>query len=168
MSEPLKLLLVGPKGVGKSTAIECITERLSSPRAASRSLGTDIVAPLTAGQVTLPTLQVARLYAVPGEDCADYRLELLARDATGIAFLIDHCAQHAVRQLDRYLDRFTEHLQRCSAVVGVTHIEQTPGKPLERYHRLLTQRGLTYPVFPVDARESDDVLLMIQALLIGR
>lgn len=168
MSESLKLLLVGPKGVGKSTAIECITDQLTFLRAASRNVDTAMAVPLTAGQVTLPSQQVARLYAVPGQDCADYRLALLARNADGIAFLVDHRAQNALQQLASYLDRFTGHLSQCSAVVGVTHIEHIPGKPLERYHRLLAQRGVTYPVFPVDAREPDDVLLLIQALLAGR
>lgn len=166
MIDPAKLLLVGPKGVGKSTAIAAVANRVPSQRAAS--LGIEVAAPLAIGEVHLADGRAARLYGVPEQDFADYRLEILARDAHGLVFLIDQRDANALAQLNDYLDRFSFHLQHCPAVVAVTHSEAVAGKPLARYHALLAERELNYPVFPIDAREPDDVLLLVQALLASR
>ena len=50
-------------------------------------------------------------------------------------------------------------------VVGITRMELGKGLKLEEYRDVLTGFDLNIPVFEVDARQHDDVMMLVQALL---
>lgn len=169
MADALKLVFAGAVGAGKSTAIKTISaidivstdvRPISNPALAK---ATTTVA-MDYGELSLSDGTVAKLYGVPGQKRFDYMWNIVAHGAVGLAFMVNDRDINSCELLAEYFDAFAEHRKDCAVVIGVTHVEQALGKPLRKYHNLLQRLGLNYPVFPIDARQRDDVLLLIEAL----
>ena len=69
----------------------------------------------------------------------------------------------ALEDLKFYFQSFKEHLNNI--VVGVTHIDENPQHLLKPYKDWMQLNQLTMPIFAVDARKKDDVLVMVEALI---
>ena len=50
-------------------------------------------------------------------------------------------------------------------MVGVTHTDEKPDAPLQPYYDLLEERDMPLPVFSIDARRHDHIVMMLEALL---
>jgi hypothetical protein len=50
-------------------------------------------------------------------------------------------------------------------VIAITHIDRKPERTLSIYREWLANRKLNYPLFFVDARQQDDVLLLVETLI---
>lgn len=169
MIDSIKLVFAGSVGSGKSTAIKAISEidvvsTEVRPTDDVLALKNTTTVAMDYGEVSLSDDKVARLYGVPGQKRFDYMWNILARGAVGISFLVDDRDPQSCELLCEYFDAFAEHMQQSTVVIGVTHVEGKGSKPLEKYQQLLRSRNLRYPIFPIDARERKDVLLLIEAL----
>ena len=58
-------------------------------------------------------------------------------------------------------------LDKGAAVIGVTHVDIQTDCDLDGYFEALEARSLSTPVFPLDARNKDDVLVLVDALLVS-
>lgn len=88
---------------------------------------------------------------------------MLCKDAVGAVVLIDHSLKSAVDDLEYYVDAFKKHVSNI--VIGVTHIDQDPQQLLKKYRNWISMRNETLPLFAIDARQKDDVLMLIEALI---
>ena len=84
----------------------------------------------------------------------------------GIVLLIDNSRPDPLGDLDVYLDGFAGELQSMASVVGVGRHESHPEPGIDAFVQRLEARGLMLPVLPVDVRQRDDVLLLIDTLLV--
>ena len=50
-------------------------------------------------------------------------------------------------------------------IVGITHVDVDPQQLLKKYRDWMAMNNHVMPVFAVDARKKDDVLLMVEALI---
>ena len=53
-------------------------------------------------------------------------------------------------------------------VVGITHADEIGNDDhltLDRAFELLTERELNFPIFEVDAREKEDIMLLVETLI---
>lgn len=168
MSREYKLLFAGPMGAGKTTAIAAIsdappvvTEAANSDRAqhtkAQTTVGFDY------GEVALEGGDRLRLFGMPGQERFNFVWKMAGDGALGVVLLADNQRPDPLADLALYVEAFAAHAGRAAMVIGVGHSEVGPS--LSDYGDWLSARGLALPVFSVDVRRRDDVLLLLDALL---
>jgi signal recognition particle receptor subunit beta len=165
----LKLLFAGPMGSGKTTAIRAIsdaapvsTEAVNVDKAAHSKAETTVG--LDYGETRLASGERLRLYGLPGQSRFDFMWKIVARGALGAVVLADNSVPEAVEGLNPYLDAFDELARSASMVIGVGKLLEGPAR-IDDYASALRARGLCLPVFAVDVRRREDVLLLLEALL---
>lgn len=164
-----KILFTGTVGAGKTTAIGAISETptVSTDVAnldetvakASTTVGFDF------GIITLEGGDRIRLFGTPGQGRFDFMWKILIQDAMGLIILIDNSRPAPLEDLNIYLDGFADALKKVPCVCGIGRTEQNRSPSLDDFSRHLERRGLLLPIFPVDVRKREDVLLLIEALL---
>jgi signal recognition particle receptor subunit beta len=164
-----KLLFAGAMGAGKTTAIRAIsdippvsTEAENLDKASHGKAETTVG--LDYGEARLDGGERLRLYGLPGQARFDFMWKILARGALGVVLLVDNSRPGAVAGLGAYLDAFDELARSASMVIGVGRLAEGPQR-IGDYAEVLRARGLRLPVFAVDVRRRDDVLLLLEALL---
>lgn len=169
MERDLKLLFAGPMGAGKTTAIAAISDRApirteaanldrQQHQKAQTTVGMDY------GETRLPDGGRLRLVGLPGQARFDFMWTILAEGALGVVLLADNSRPEPVQELGLYLDRLGELARRSAVVIGVGRLEAGTAR-ITDYSDWLTARGLRLPVFAVDVRRRDDVLLLLEVLL---
>lgn len=165
-----KLVLTGPMGVGKTTAIAAISEvppistdvanADTSVAKATTTVGLDF------GQLTLDNGDRLRIYGTPGQTRFDFMWQILIRDALGLAILLDNSRPRPLDDMHTYLDGFADALKEMPCVIGVSRCDTHASPSLDDYAYALQARGLVLPVVAVDLRRRDDVIALIDALLV--
>jgi signal recognition particle receptor subunit beta len=167
----IKLVFTGSMGAGKTTAIATIseipvintdvhtTDLSSSPQKEKTTVAMDY------GELTLEDGQKLRLYGTPGQHRFDYMWKILVKGALGLIILVDNAGSDPIGDLARYLDNFREVINETSAVIGVTRMDIAPQPPLQHYHHYLQEKKISLPIYPVDARSRDSVVMLIQTLM---
>jgi uncharacterized protein len=168
MSEEHKILFTGPMGAGKTTAITAVaggtvlrTEAVNSDQNAAKpttTVGFDY------GEVVLSDGSVLRLYGTPGQIRFSFMWKVIARGALGLVILLDNSRPDPLDDLRVYMDHFSALVRSGVAVIGVGRTETHPSPPREAYVELLQSRDLVLPVFEVDVRRPDHVLMMLDVL----
>lgn len=166
-----KIVLSGPVGSGKSTAVRALSE--------GSVLATDVIASNIPGGVKdLTTVALDHgvfdldngdrvyLFGTPGQDRFDYMWEILAEGATGLVLLTSNRSADPLSELRSFLRVFAPLIDRTNTVVGVTHTDLSPWPSMEDYQRTLVELGLTgEQVWAVDARRSEDIRRLVMALV---
>lgn len=164
-----KLVFAGPMGAGKTTAITTIsgappvaTEALNTDRAQHAKAQTTVA--FDYGEVKLDCGDRLRLYGMPGQARFDFMWKIAAEGALGVVLLADNTRPDPMADLEVYVDAFLPLAQRSAMVIGIGRSEHGLTR-IDDYAAWLAKRGVTVPVFTVDVRERDDVLLLLDALL---
>lgn len=163
-----KIVFGGTIGAGKSAAIRALsdisvvsTEAVNTDRDLSvkhlTTVGIDY------GEIKLDDDITIGLYGTPGQDRFNFMWEIVCKGALGIVVLIDHSRANSLQDLEFYLNAFQAYSQNI--VIGVTHLDVKDDQMLKIYRDWCALRQLNYPLFMVDAREKDEILLMIEALI---
>ncbi len=165
-----KIIFTGPVGAGKTTAIGAIAD--------IPPVGTDV--PCTDGaQALKPTTTVAmdyaylllddgtrvHLYGTPGQERFDFMWSILARGGIGLVLLVNCDHPDPVAQMELYLDAFADFISETGVVIGLTRSDIADTAPLEAFQARLLERNQVVPVFEIDARNPEDVKVLIHALL---
>jgi len=168
--QELKIVFTGPMGAGKTTAIRAIsdvppvsTEVDNSDRTACDKESTTVA--LDYGQLLLEDGTAVRLYGTPGQERFGFMWEILCSGAMGIVLLIDGSSATALADLSSYADTFQRLNPNQPLVIGVGRATCADGRQLDAYAAALASRGIVAPVFDVDVRRREDVLLLIETLL---
>lgn len=164
-----KIVFTGPIGAGKTTAIAAIsdaapvsTDVANTDRAAFDKAQTTVG--LDYGQIALDGDTAVHLYGTPGQARYRFLWDILGTNAAGVIVLIDASQADALVQLDAFVDAFGSG-RRTPIVIGVGRAGGHGALPLDAFAQRLESRGLTLPVFGVDVRRRDDVLLLVDTLL---
>jgi hypothetical protein len=163
-----KIVFGGKMGAGKTEAIKSLSEisvlsteaQNTDEQAHSKALTT---VGIDYGEIKLDEGVIVGLYGTPGQDRFDFVWSVICKGAIGAVVLIDHTQKDALEDLKFYFQSFKEHLNNI--VVGVTHIDENPQHLLKPYKDWMQLNQLTMPIFAVDARKKDDVLVMVEALI---
>ena len=165
----IKIIFTGPMGAGKTTAIRAISDtppvstEVANTDQATVAKATTTVA-LDYGQLLLEDGMAVNLYGTPGQERFSFMWEILCRGALGVVLLIDGSTATALADLQTYAEAFRQFNSQQPFVIGVGRLPQDdPG--LDDYARTLAARGIVAPVFGVDVRQREDVLLLIETLL---
>jgi small GTP-binding protein len=166
----LKIVFTGPMGAGKTTAIRSIsdippvsTEVENTDRAAFDKDSTTVA--LDYGQLVLEDGTAVRLYGTPGQERFSFMWEILCNGAIGVILLIDGSSKSALADLRTYAENFHRINPAQPFVIGVGRTNREDGRQLDECAQALAARGIVAPVFDVDVRIREDVLLLIETLL---
>ena len=90
---------------------------------------------------------------------------ILTKNGIGLVLLVNNDHPDPVTQLEHYLDAFSDFIQETGVVIGVTRSGISDQAYIDDYQQRLCERDQIFPVFEIDARNSDDVKILVHALL---
>ncbi|ESK55063.1 GTP-binding protein [Acinetobacter tjernbergiae] len=163
-----KIVFGGTMGSGKSTAIKTLSE---VEVVSTEALNTDIesheklltTVGIDYGEITLEDDVKVGLYGTPGQDRFDFIWAVICKGAIGTIVMIDHAAENPLLDLEQYIQAFQPFGNNI--VIAITHIDRKPERTFSIYRDWLSAQGLNYPLFFLDARQQDDVLLLVETLI---
>ncbi len=170
-SEKIKFVFTGSVGAGKTTAIKAIsevdtisTEVKPSEEIIIKRKRTTTVA-MDYGQLTLDDGEKIYLYGTPGQRRFDFMCPILTQGALGLVILIDNTHEKPFEELDYFLNLNSAFLQNHAAVIGITHFDKCAQPTINEYYQVLEERGDPWPVLHIDARNPEDVIILLETLL---
>lgn len=168
--QEIKIVFTGPMGAGKTTAIAAISdiELVSTETENNDRFGFDkdtTTVALDYGELAIDEGARVRLYGTPGQERFRFMWEILADGALGVVLLLDASHPEVLVQLDNYLAAFPEARASGCLVIGVGRCDAPAAMPLQRIQARMELGGDRLPVFRVDARRREDVILLVETLL---
>jgi len=163
-----KIVFAGSMGAGKTEAIKSLSE---IPVLATEALNTDSQAHnkmqttvgIDYGEITLDDGVKIGLYGTPGQSRFDFIWSVICQGALGVILLVDHNSKVPIEELEAYLETFKDYTQNIS--IGITHIDENKEQSTSIYRDWLIQNDYQYPLFFIDARKQEHILLMIESLI---
>lgn len=163
-----KIVFAGSMGAGKSTAIQTIsnidvltTEAINTDLQAHQKTLTTVG--IDYGELTLEDGIVVGLYGTPGQERFNFIWNVITQGSIGTILFIDHSSNDPIQQLEYYLDYFKE--KSSNIVIGVTHVDQKSTHNTSIYQEWLNTLDTSLATFFIDARNKEDVLLLIDTLI---
>ena len=163
-----KIVFAGSMGAGKSAAIKTIsqikvlsTEAINTDTAAHQKALTTVG--IDYGEIILEDDIKVGLYGTPGQQRFDFMWSVICKGALGTILLIDHSVEQPIDALNEYLRTFKNI--SSNIIIGITHVDEKATQTTVIYREWQQQQPQTYPLFFVDARVKEDILLMVDALI---
>lgn len=161
----IKIIISGPVGSGKSTAIKTLIRcsPMASPSTANaagnnaKPGGSDN---LDHGEIRYKDLFI-RMYGTPDQRRYGFIGDILCKNAVGLVLLVSNTLADPIGELDYYLERFKPHLTDLRVAIGVTFYNKESRHSLEEYRRYLSERGLSYVVTPVNVDNPIDMARLL-------
>jgi len=166
----LKLIITGPAGAGKTTAIASISE---TPPVRTDTRTTDDLSSVKEettvamdfGEITLGDGQKVFLYGTPGQKRFEFMWKILVEGSLGLIILVDCSRPEPLDDLTMYLENFSDFIEKTGVVVGITKTDGANVPEISDFYNCLESTGRTFPMFEVDIRKREDVALLINALV---
>lgn len=165
-----KLIFAGGMGAGKTTAIRAISDitpvstdvenlDLTQHEKSLTTVGIDY------GIVQLDSQTEVQIYGTPGQQRFDFVWKVVQQGALGTVLFVDHMAKEPLAQLVYYVEHYLQDDPQTRLVIAVTHLDEAAAMHTQRYFDLLAERQWTIPLFFIDARERQQVAMVVNALL---
>lgn len=165
-----KIVVLGTMGCGKSTLVRAIadgavvdTDVHNSDRRGADKASTTVA--MDYADIDLPNGDRLRLYGTPGQQRFDFLWPILLQGASGVVLLVDATRAGAAIELGHYLDVLEQHAAQVPTVVGVTRLDLAAGLDLEACMQQACRPERPLPVVPVDARDRDQGLRLMDVLM---
>lgn len=166
----LKIVFTGPMGAGKTTAIAAIsdlppvsTEMRNHDQQTFAKEATTVA--LDLGQIGLDDGTVVRLYGTPGQERFSFMWEIVGRGSMGVILLLDGSSPNALADLRMYTTVFRSIAPDQPLIVGLGRTRPDDSEQLDACARVLESLQFAAPIFSIDARKREDVLLLVETLL---
>lgn len=165
----LKIVFSGPMGAGKTQAIASLSDiPVVSTEVQNTDLGANAKALTTVGmdygELHIDGGATIGLYGTPGQERFSFIWPILSQGALGVIILIDHTAKDPLANLANYLDIFSK-IYQGRVVIGVSQVDKMPERDFVMYRDWLTNNNKSLPIFPVDMRKKQDVLLLVDTII---
>ena len=165
-----KIIFTGPVGSGKTTAIQTMsdipivsTNEEASDMTKDRKPQTTVA--MDYGRINIGKTEKIHLYGTPGQERFSFMWDILTNGALGLILLLDNSRDNPKQDLKFYLQSFQRFIQQGDVIIGVTRLDEKKSPTINDYRKWLNEFSVTAPVFTVDARERQDVSVLVQALL---
>ncbi len=166
-----KIIITGPVGAGKTTAINSLTDQKAlktdapvSDMTTSQRKPTTTVA-LDYGVIRLNEEDVAHVYGTPGQERFDFMWEIISEGAHGLVLLLDNSRNYPFRDLLYYVNQFRDVIEAVPLIIGVTRsdIKNEPG--IDTYRGWIKELNLDARVMVADARNKEHIYQLINQLI---
>ena len=166
-----KIIIAGPVGAGKTTAINALTSEnafmtdvavsddVTSQRKANTTVAMDF------GVVPINDDDVAHVYGTPGQQRFNFMWEILSEGADGLILLLDNSRNYPFRDLKYFVDSFSDLIASKTLIIAVTRSDVSDKTPLAAYQQWVKELNLDTTVAFIDAREKKDVELLVHQLV---
>ena len=165
-----KIIFTGPMGAGKTTAITAIsdippakTEELNHDTHVHDKVSTTVA--LDYGQITLDDGNIVKLFGTPGQERFSFMWEILCDGAMGVILLLDASRPKAMDELLTFTKAFKGFAPDLPFVVGIGCHDGSDVESLDPFNEALSALGIIAPVYSVDVRKKDDVLILVDTLV---
>ncbi len=169
-----KIIFAGPVGAGKTTAVSVLsdspvigTDQQASDMTKAKKSVTTVA--MDYGIMKLSDTERVHLYGTPGQERFDFMWDILKKGALGLVLLIDNSRKSPLNDLDFYLGEFGDLIGKTKVVIGVNFLKTHNTPTIEDYYRFLQDekrsQRINPPIFEVDARSKNDMVMLVQALL---
>ncbi len=170
MMSSLKIVFSGPVGAGKTTAIGAISDAapVSTNEQASdmtRQRKSETTVALDYGVMQLDSEEKIHLYGTPGQERFNFMWDILANGGIGLVLLLDNTRKDPLTDMAFFIDSFRDYISQTALAIGVTQTDLKAMPRLDIYNTKLREMKMSAAVFEVDARERNDVSLLVQSLL---
>lgn len=164
-----KIVFASSMGAGKTEAIRSLsdipvlsTEALNTDQERHSKLETTVG--IDYGEVTLEDDLKIGLYGTPGQSRFDFIWPVICQGAIGAIILIDHNIENPLTEIESYLETFQNYTDNIA--IGITHTDEIKtNQDTSIYKDWLIQQDLYSPLFFIDSRKKEDVLLLLEALI---
>lgn len=165
-----KILFTGPVGAGKTSAITHLSD---TAVVATEARATDETARLKErttvamdyGQLRLDDGSVVHLYGTPGQQRFSFMWDILVSGALGVVIVLSADSPDPVADLETFSGHFEQFIADGRAAIGVTHGDAAPSDQRDAVMEAARTRLGAGPVFEIDARDGDDIRLLVTSLL---
>ena len=165
-----KIIFTGPVGAGKTTAISAIsdipvlkTDENAQDMTKKRKQTTTVA--MDYGLLNLGDGERIHLYGTPGQERFDFMWEILTQGGLGLILLLDNSRPDPFKDMQFFVNSFSDFISDRKMVVGITHMENNPAPTIETYHHHLKKHDIKAPVLEVDARKKEDIETLLKVLL---
>lgn len=168
----LKLVVAGPVGAGKTTAIQSISE--SEPISTEMPLSESPMGEKATTTVAFDFSSVMLddqiplfIYGLPGQRRFEHMWPLILEGAIGVVLVLDGSSPDIKSHCHEWMHSLTETDDSLPIVIGVTKTDLNTKLNLRALRENLSQKGHILPVFSFDARDSNQTRHLIRALLVS-
>ncbi|MEE9352450.1 MAG: ATP/GTP-binding protein [Thiotrichaceae bacterium] len=166
-----KIIITGPVGAGKTTAINSLTDQKAlktdapvSDMTTSQRKKTTTVA-LDYGVIKLSEDDVAHVYGTPGQERFDFMWEIISEGAHGLVLLLDNSRNYPFRDLIYYTNQFRDLIDGVPFIIGVTRSDIKNDPDIETYIGWVKEQNLDAEVVMVDARNKEHIHQLVSKLV---
>ncbi len=165
-----KIIFTGPVGAGKTTAIASISDTPPvstdvNTSGEERRIKESTTVAMDYSYIEMEDGTKVHLYGTPGQTRFDFMWKILTNGGLGLVLLINNDHSEPIKQMEFYLDSFSDFIDQTGVVIGITRTSIKNNASIEDYQTKLFERNQIFPVFEVDSRSEDDIKILIQALL---
>jgi signal recognition particle receptor subunit beta len=165
-----KIIITGPVGSGKTTAITAIsdiepvrTDEMASDMTTGRKPVTTVA--MDYGVHWLNDKEKIHIYGTPGQERFEFMWDILIQGGGGLILLLDNTRPTPFKDMQFYINSFRQFIDETRLVVGITQMDVKATPSLDEYVTNLRALDILAPVFVVDSRKREDVSMLIKALL---
>ena len=163
-----KVIISGPVGAGKTTAINTLTDHsglltdaTASDLTTSNHKETTTVA-MDYGTVKLTDGTIAHVYGTPGQQRFEFMWDILIKGAHSLILLLDNSRNYPFRDLKNYTNNFAEFIKKNGLVIGVTWSDKNTEPSIEAYQQWLKSNKINASAMFVDARNKSDMMNLVE------
>lgn len=118
------------------------------------------------GRLSLAEDVALGLYGLPGQKRFSMLWDMVAQGLWGLLVLVKYSEDFELDDLQTVLAHFAPHESKVPVAVGISHCENTDCDDLDTFieniQMVLLSYDLSSPVYPVDPRDVDSSIMMLQ------
>ena len=169
-----KLIITGPVGSGKTTAIESLTDKqavstdmpVSDAITLQRKSTTTVAMDYGTLQINDATESIVHVYGTPGQERFDFMWEILSEGADGLIILLDNNRNYPFRDLKFFSEQFADFIAESGRlIIGITRLDIREPLLQVVYEDWMEQLGLEAEIVNIDPRQKQDVLGLVHKVL---